>query len=129
MADKNSYDVIKTRKAIIKIYIWVIVIGLLYMGWIELTGKAIPCFYYKTTGLYCPGCGISRMFIALFRFDVKAAFAYNPVCFSLFFLWNLIAVLCCIKKASFARKAVFLYGFLGVSVVSLIVFCVIRNIV
>lgn len=129
MVNNNSDDVLKTRKAIFKIYVWVIAIGLLYYFWVRFTGKAIPCFYYITTGLYCPGCGISRMFIALLSFDIKVAFAYNPVCFCLFFLWNFIAVICCIEKAHFARSRVFLYVFLGITVASLVVFCIIRNIV
>lgn len=129
MANKNSDEVIKTRKAILKIYSWIIVIGLLYYFWISLTGKGVPCFYYITTGLYCPGCGISRMFIALLSLDIKAAFEYNPVCFCLFFLWNSIAGICCIEKAHFARSKVFLYGTLGITVASLVIFCIIRNIV
>ncbi len=129
MSNKISNDVVKTRKAILKIYSSVVIIGLLYYLWVKLTGKAIPCLYYLTTGLYCPGCGISRMFISLFKLDVKSAFAYNPVVFCLIILWSIIAVICCIEKARFARSRVFLYGFLAVSVALLLIFCVIRNII
>lgn len=33
------------------------------------------------TGLLCPGCGVSRMFLALLRFDFAEAFSWNPVVF------------------------------------------------
>lgn len=42
-------------------------------------GFSIPCVFNKLTGLECPGCGVTRMCISLLRFDLKTAFAYNPV--------------------------------------------------
>ena len=36
-----------------------------------------PCPLLALTGLYCPACGISRMFRALLRLDVPAAWRYN----------------------------------------------------
>lgn len=41
-------------------------------------GIGIPCPIYTVTGLYCPGCGVSRMLLSLLRFDFAAAFRYNP---------------------------------------------------
>ena len=43
------------------------------------TGIGIPCVFHEITGLDCPGCGVSRMLLALFRLDFAAAFAYNAV--------------------------------------------------
>lgn len=40
-------------------------------------GISVPCVFHKITGLYCPGCGISRMCLSLLRFDIAAAFHYN----------------------------------------------------
>ncbi|MBR5516197.1 MAG: DUF2752 domain-containing protein [Clostridia bacterium] len=56
----------------------VILIGLLYYLFIKIVGRGLPCIFYETTGLLCPGCGASRMCMALIRFDFKAAFHYNP---------------------------------------------------
>lgn len=39
----------------------------------------IPCVFNKITGLYCPGCGITRAIKALIRLDFYQAFRYNPV--------------------------------------------------
>lgn len=51
-------------------------IGLIYSYFYRM-GIQIPCVYYTLTGLYCPGCGISRMCISLLNFDMKSAFQYN----------------------------------------------------
>lgn len=51
-------------------------IGLIYSYFYQM-GFQIPCVYYTLTGLYCPGCGISRMCISLLHFDLKSAFRYN----------------------------------------------------
>lgn len=41
----------------------------------------IPCIFYSITGLYCPGCGITRMIFSLIKFDFYQAFRYNPLMF------------------------------------------------
>lgn len=51
-------------------------IGLIY-SYLYREGIQIPCVYYTLTGLYCPGCGISRMCISLLNLDLKSAFRYN----------------------------------------------------
>jgi hypothetical protein len=39
------------------------------------------CLFNAVTGFYCPGCGTLRACRALGRFDIKAAFFYNPFLF------------------------------------------------
>lgn len=43
----------------------------------------IPCIFHKITGLYCPGCGITRMIISLLKMNFCQAFRYNPLAFIL----------------------------------------------
>ncbi len=43
-----------------------------------------PCMIYETTGLYCPGCGITRSIIALIHLDLYQSFRYNPLIFILY---------------------------------------------
>ena len=55
----------------------------------------IDCPIKKITGLYCPGCGITRMFLSLLKLDFYQAFRYNPLLFItlpvfLFFIGNAI---------------------------------------
>lgn len=54
-----------------------IAVGVLYLIVNRYTGFAVPCAFHLVTGLNCPGCGVSRMFISLFALDFKSAFKYN----------------------------------------------------
>ena len=118
----------QTQRTILKIYGWVVGIGLLYAVWFWITEWGIPCFYYLTTGFYCPGCGTSRMFLALLRLKFAEAFRHNPVVLILFFLWNLIALGCFFQKPHFTRKSAFLLGSLFVTIGILTGYGLLRNI-
>ena len=67
----------------IKTGIWAVGAGCIYVVWYRLTNIGIPCPFYMITGLKCPGCGISRMFLRLFSLDFYGAFQENPVVFVL----------------------------------------------
>ena len=54
-------------------------IGLAYAVFAGLTGLSIPCPFHALTGLLCPGCGVTRMCLALLTLDLSAAWAANPV--------------------------------------------------
>ena len=70
----------RLRASIIK---YVIVIGIcaIYALFVISTGIGIPCPIYTLTGLKCPGCGISRMFISLICGDISSAFHHNTFVF------------------------------------------------
>ncbi|MBQ7016859.1 MAG: DUF2752 domain-containing protein [Firmicutes bacterium] len=115
------------RRWIFKIYAVILTVGFSYWLWIRLTGLSIPCLYVITTGLRCPGCGSTRMMLALLRLDFTAAFSYNPVVFVLFCVWNLIALLCVIGKPHFVQKSRFIYTVFWISLFVMIVFGILRN--
>ena len=117
-----------TRRKIITVYAWVLSVGLLYYGWIRLTGKALPCFYRAATGLLCPGCGATRMFTAMLRLEFAEAFRCNPAVFCCFWLWNGIALLCASEKWEAVRRPAFLYTALGATVTALVAFGLLRNV-
>lgn len=54
-------------------------IGLAYAVFVRLSGLSIPCPFHAVTGLFCPGCGVTRMCLALLRLDFAAAWQANPV--------------------------------------------------
>ncbi len=52
----------------------------------------LPCHFKEFTGHPCPTCGTTRLVLALYRFDLKSAFFYNPFVFVsgvIFGLWAL----------------------------------------
>jgi len=116
------------RKKIIKIYASSIGAGFLYYLWGTLTGLWIPCMTKLTTGLDCPGCGISRMFLAILRFDFKSAFFYNPVMFVALIVWNVIAVLMFAEKVKFVNHPLFMQIMLYTTLAAMLIFGVVRNI-
>ena len=58
-------------------------IGALYAVFVSVTGFAVPCVFHLATGLLCPGCGVTRMFLCIFRFDFAGAFHANAALFCL----------------------------------------------
>ena len=90
----------------------------------------IPCLFHKVTGLYCPGCGITRMIVSMFKGEFYQAFRYNMVMFVLFpfFIFFIVDYLFSVirKKDALFRKipSIILYILIGI----LILFAVLRNI-
>lgn len=66
---------------ICKYILSLLLIGLSYGIFVRKTGFAIPCIFYRITGLQCPGCGVTRMCLALMRFDFVSAYHYNKLLF------------------------------------------------
>ena len=52
-------------------------VGFAYLIFVSLTGLGIPCPFHAVTGLHCPGCGVTRMCVALARLDFAAAWDAN----------------------------------------------------
>lgn len=74
------------KKRIYKLVIALSLIVALGMGYAYFgvkTGIFIPCMFHQITGLYCPGCGVSRMCLALMRGNFNDAVGYNPFLFFL----------------------------------------------
>lgn len=69
---------------ILKNVLYVLLIGTAYFVFVKLTGWSLPCIFHKIFNLYCPGCGISRMFLALFALDFKLAAQSNLFVFVFF---------------------------------------------
>ena len=65
----------------VKKYVIVLLCGAAYALFVYFTGWGIPCPINLITGLECPACGVSRMLMAMIRFDFISAFYYNPFLF------------------------------------------------
>lgn len=44
-------------------------------------GIYVPCFLNYVTGLYCPGCGLTRMLYSMLKGNFYQAFRFNPLMF------------------------------------------------
>ena len=66
-------------KSVLKSALTLLIVGLIYFVFVKITHLGIPCVFNLITGLHCPGCGISRMFLSLASLDFKAAFGYNAL--------------------------------------------------
>lgn len=71
------------KKNIIIIIILLLIYAIIFMKF----GWGLKCPIYELTGLYCPGCGITRMFVSLINLDIYQAFRYNPLVFILLVLY------------------------------------------
>lgn len=65
----------------LKIYGAVLLALFLYYLWVRFTGLALPCLFNAATGLLCPGCGITRFFLALAEGDFARAYSCNQAIF------------------------------------------------
>ena len=54
----------------------------------------IPCIFYEITGLYCPGCGVTKLTFSLLELDFYQAFRANP----LIFILLILAIIYCFIK-------------------------------
>lgn len=54
-------------------------IGALFVVWLALYLLDIGCVFRLLTGIPCPGCGMTRAWLAALRLDFAAAFAYHPL--------------------------------------------------
>ena len=63
--------------------------GLGYAAWVRATGLGVPCPFHMLTGLYCPGCGVTRCISALLQGNWQAALRSNAaiVVLAPFFVW------------------------------------------
>ena len=66
---------------VLKKYALIIGICLAYLVFVLCTDIKIPCLFYLATGLQCPGCGITRMFVSIARGKLDMAFKFNPFLF------------------------------------------------
>lgn len=106
----------------------VLAAGIVY--YLSTTVISINCPIKKITGLYCPGCGVTRMFLNLINLDFYGAFRSN--CAVLICL-PLIAVFFIMRTYGYIKTGIPLYNktmkvMIAVMTAGLLTFGVLRNI-
>lgn len=115
------------QKKILLIYVVLITIGITYTVLIYTTGFGIPCMFNRFTGYLCPGCGTSRMALAMLRLDFYSAFRFNPVAFVTVILWLMISIGCFAGRPAVLRNERVLLGAVCVDIAVYLIFAVLRN--
>lgn len=115
----------------IKILIFVIlflIVGFISMWYLNIS---IPCVYYELTGIYCPGCGMTRAFLSLLKLDFYQALRYNAfsiivaVLLALYILGGIYGWL--FNKINFMEKKIPSLAWI-IFIVALLVYGILRNI-
>lgn len=115
----------------IKILIFAIlflIVGFISMWYLNIS---IPCVYYELTGIYCPGCGMTRAFLSLLKLDFYQALRYNAfsiivaVLLALYILGGIYGWL--FNKINFMEKKIPSLVWI-IFIVALLVYGILRNI-
>lgn len=116
------------QKKIIALYVLLICIAILIYIFIVVSGKPFYCPIHKATGLYCPGCGITRSCTSLMHFQVYKSFRYHPGFFIGSLTWIIISIFAFIGKPKCFRNSKVLLPILYITLGLYIIFSIIRNI-
>lgn len=83
----TEYARIEKKRCLIKVFSQisiVLLLGRIYLIIVRKIGKGIPCIFYKLTGLQCPGCGMTRAMVEIWKGHFRAAFHYNALSLTVF---------------------------------------------
>lgn len=117
------------NKRLIICLLGILVFGTAYYVFIRLTHISIPCVFHMVTGLKCPGCGITGMFLCLAKADFVGAFHKNAAVFCLLPFWIIYGAIKILfnpkwtEKNSKAEKIL-----IWTTVAVLIMFGILRNV-
>ncbi len=115
------------NKKKLKTYAVIFILGVSYYIFTQITGWYIPCPIYKTTGLVCPGCGISHFITDMLAFRPIDAIKQNYAVAVLIPVF-IIAFICLLFVKEQARKEKIKNTVAWIALIILIIFAVLRNI-
>ena len=116
------------QKKILIIYIVLICSGLAIYAFITLSHINFFCPFYKATGLYCPGCGLTRSCVRLIHFDFYRSFRNHPAFFVGAVVWVIISIFAFIGKPKCFRNSKVNLTILYITLGLYILFSIMRNI-
>ena len=117
------------RKKLICSLAALIGMGTCYYIFLRITGWGIPCIFRKITGFLCPGCGITRMCMAIITGDFISAYKANPCIFIMMPVWIvIIAIKLIFQPVCLKTDSRFFNILLWITLIILLAFGVLRNI-
>ena len=130
MKSTSWYNSLLVKKSI-KTNCIILLIAITYLIWYRFTHLGIPCVFHMVTDLYCPGCGVTRMFLALFNLEFAEAFRNNSFVFILlpygFFVYIRHYAYIAIKGEAYTYKKYHSF-IISLILILAVVFAVVRNI-
>lgn len=105
----------KKRMIILFPILFLVVLGILFLGTKFVYINGIGCIIYERFHVYCPGCGISRSLMYLMRGDIFKSIRFYP---TLYFLLTYIIYKYIVLIVSFIKKKDF--GFYRLDMILLI---------
>ena len=113
----------------IKRHLILLLILIAYFIFGHFTHLYIPCPFHKFLHIYCPGCGITRLFISLFKLDFITAFRSNQMIFILLpfgivLYINYIYSIIKNKKSWYERIPIWVFYII---IIALVLFGILRN--
>ena len=104
-------------------------VGCIYALLCSSLGWGIPCLFYLITGLQCPGCGVSRMCLALARLDFAGAWRANPMLLCLLPLLIAIGADMLVRyvRTGVATAKGWSLAATWVAIIALVIFGILRN--
>ncbi len=117
-----------SRTSKVKIAIVLFLLFLLYYFLNQRYSFSIPCLFHEITGLYCPGCGITRLLFSLLQLDFLNAFKSNPLIFVLIVLYMGYLLLKIVLKITKNKEITIPNYVYYILLVIVILFGVVRNI-
>ncbi len=80
------------------------------ISWLEKHQK--PCFYKKTLGIECPGCGMQRSFIELLKGNIRESLQLYPALLPiiLMFCFLILHLFFKFKNGALILKIIFIFN-------------------
>ena len=114
------------RKYILIIWLAVCSAGIVFLALINLV--VLPeCVIYNLTGLFCGGCGTTRMLDALLRGDIALAFRQNMATFILIPFLIIYSIFCFVGWPEFFRHKTVIYIVVFGTLIAWLLFGILRN--
>ena len=126
---KKFFSKLNIRQRVVLIaYVSIIAVGLIYYMGVRKAGDGFDCIIYQSTGLYCPGCGLTRSCLNLINGDFSRAFRNHPLFVVTAIMSVVLSVFAVIGRPKiFTKNKTYLAIFIVV-IILWIVFFVLRNI-